>query len=365
MEVMIHVAIVLEIIAINMSVFYRNATPKYSLLKTCIVICLYTIFLIAGGLVLLKQLSFYGNGNGIFTMLGFLYMPIFKYLFKENYRDEFFIICYAWIYTLVVFSISVQFGYILGKYGRYLMWLLAQTIIFASTYRLMFKYVENVYVKLLDCQDKEIRKYLDQENFIWFATVFLINLNFIFKDVAILKIIVFVVIMINVVFSYLLLSEILKKGNRIGDLQNQIAKDLLTDIGSRIGFEYCLKQLSDNNSEFALIYMDLDNFKGINDRFGHLLGDCYLKEFASKLKELKSINVFRIAGDEFVLISNLDNYQNLVECIGSIDFELDGQVPFNGVSMGYALYPSEANDIEELIHLADSRMYQNKSVRER
>lgn len=71
MELFIQIMIVLEIILMNMSVFYKNTTSKYSTGKTLMVIFIYTIILIVFGYFILKQLSFFGNGNALFTMLGF------------------------------------------------------------------------------------------------------------------------------------------------------------------------------------------------------------------------------------------------------------------------------------------------------
>lgn len=360
MELIIQIAIVLEIIIMNMSVFYKNTTPKYSLGKTVMIILIYTIILIVFGYYILKQFSFFGNGNALFTMLGFLYLPVLNYLFEENYRDEFFIMCYVWIYTLTIFSISVQIATILANYDRFMIILISQTIIYVFTYTYMIRFVRNVYLKLLECNDLEIRKYLDQAAFIWFSTIFVINLNFIFENISVLKIIAFVVILINVIFNYLLIYEILSKCNYIGILQNQIAKDCLTKVGSRIGFEEFTSRKIKNKQTFALIFLDLDKFKAINDNYGHLIGDEYLKVFAHELTNYKDIDVFRISGDEFVVVCKIENYQNLIDKFKKIDFKLNNDVLFKGVSTGYALYPNEANDIDQLIYLADQRMYQNK-----
>lgn len=360
MELLIQIMIVLEIILMNMSVFYKNTTSKYSTSKTVMVIFIYTIILIVFGYFILKQLSFFGNGNALFTMLGFLYLPVLNYLFKENYRDIFFIMCYVWIYTLSIFSISFQISTIIAIYDRFLILLISQTIIYIFTYRFMIRFVSNVYLQLLDCNDLEIRKYLDQAAFIWFSTIFVVNLNFIFDSIAILKIIAFVVILINVVFNYLLLYEILSKRDHIGILQNQIAKDTLTKVGSRIGFEDFTSKRIKNKQSFALIYLDLDKFKEINDNHGHLIGDQYLKVFARELASHKDIDVFRISGDEFVAVCEIENYQDTINKINKIDFKLNSNVLFKGVSTGYALYPCDANDIDKLIYLADQRMYENK-----
>lgn len=359
MELFIQVMIVAEILIVNMSIFYRNSTPKYSLSKIIRVILIYSILLIVCGLYALQHLDFFGNGNALFTILGFLYLPVLNYLFYGSYHDHFFIMCYAWIYTLTVFTISIQVGYIFIEYGLLTVALLTQTLILALTYKLIHEFIGRIYMKLLDCQDKDIRKYLDREAFIWFFTILLVNLNFIFQ-IEILKIFAFVVIFVNVIFSYLLLFEVLSKGHQIGDLQNKIAQDPLTKVGSRIGFEYSIKEKIKKKKAFILIYLDLDNFKDINDCFGHLFGDEYLRVFAHKLKQFKNAEVFRISGDEFVILSKSEEYHALISHLHKIDFQLNKHIRFKGVSIGYAFYPNEARSIDDLIYLADQRMYKDK-----
>lgn len=362
MELLINIMIVFEILIVNMSIFYRNSTPKYSLSKIIGVLLIYSTLLIVCGLYALQQLDFFGNGNALFTILGFLYLPVLNYLFHGSYYDHFFIMCYAWIYTLTVFTISIQFGYIFIEYGLLAIALLTQTLILALTYKLMFKFIGHIYMKLLDCQDKEIRKYLDREAFIWFFTILLVNLNFIFQ-IPILKIFAFIIIFVNVIFSYLLLYEVLSKGHQIGDLQNRIAQDPLTKVGSRIGFEYSIKEKMKKNQKFVLIYLDLDNFKDINDCFGHLFGDEYLRVFAHKLRQFKNADVFRISGDEFIILSKSEEYHALMSHLHRIDFQLNKHIRFKGVSIGHAFYPDEGKSIDDLIYLADQRMYKDKQSR--
>lgn len=61
-----------------------------------------------------------------------------------------------------------------------------------------------------------------------------------------------------------------------------------------------------------------------------------------------------------VVVCKIEYYQNLIVKFKKINFKLNNDVLFKGVSTGYALYPNEANDIDQLIYLADQRMYQNK-----
>lgn len=130
-----------------------------------------------------------------------------------------------------------------------------------------------------------------------------------------------------------------------------------------------LSRASDHKSQTAVLFIDLDNFKGINDTFGHSSGDELLRQIAVRLRtELRSSDVFaRISGDEFVIV--VDQYQNL-ESISSLSsrllknvlepFKLNEQHAYIGLSIGISLYPQDGGNAEELLMQADTAMYQAK-----
>lgn len=119
-----------------------------------------------------------------------------------------------------------------------------------------------------------------------------------------------------------------------------------------------------NTGEISVIVCDLDGFKNINDRLGHLEGNRYLQLFASGLREIcrEYDYVARMGGDEFVLIlpnlaresvpSKMQQIQQMVEGIGLLCDE-----PQLGVSSGEAYYPQDGLDAEDLLTAADRRMY--------
>ncbi|MFC6669327.1 diguanylate cyclase domain-containing protein [Marinobacterium aestuariivivens] len=124
--------------------------------------------------------------------------------------------------------------------------------------------------------------------------------------------------------------------------------------------------------EFCLCYIDLDGFKPVNDRFGHHAGDLVLLEVAARLRRVSraSDTVARTGGDEFVLL--LPMVRNAREADQVVDklrlaldepFDCESQRISVGASMGWALFPSEADDLDDLMALADSRMYQVKARR--
>lgn len=166
-------------------------------------------------------------------------------------------------------------------------------------------------------------------------------------------------------------SEALSKSldNKI---QSLIYYDDLTSLPNRKMLLKLCNELIKNHNTFALIFIDLNNFKYINDMFGHLTGDALLKTFSNTLKDLidpKGI-VTRYSGDEFVIIYK--DYINEVELLtfyNSIILtkfkeplffaDTNSLVQF---SAGVAIYPKDGVTYDELIRKSDFMMYRSKKL---
>jgi diguanylate cyclase (GGDEF)-like protein len=160
------------------------------------------------------------------------------------------------------------------------------------------------------------------------------------------------------------------------DLVHRSEFDLLTDIYNRFSFERRLDTLIQDarHSEalFGLIYIDLDDFKQVNDQFGHSAGDQYLRQAAVRMKrQLRPSDLLaRLGGDEFaVLVSNVriqsdvrDVAQRLERCFQD-PFAIDGYSIRGSVSVGSALFPEDGSDKDSLLSTADAAMYVNKKIK--
>ncbi|HEX9428117.1 MAG TPA: HD domain-containing phosphohydrolase [Candidatus Polarisedimenticolia bacterium] len=123
----------------------------------------------------------------------------------------------------------------------------------------------------------------------------------------------------------------------------------------------------------AFLEMDLDNFKEINDRYGHQTGDRYLAEVSRVLRShLRERDILvRLSGDEFGAILPLTGFaaaallvERLQQAVELFALRLeDGKVARAGVSVGIALYPQDGETFEDLMMRADYNMYQNKAAR--
>ncbi len=156
-------------------------------------------------------------------------------------------------------------------------------------------------------------------------------------------------------------------------LKHLALHDPLTGLPNRLLFQDRLQQaiaLSKRNGhKFAVFFMDLDNFKIINDTMGHEAGDELLKEVALRLsdEEREMDTVARLGGDEFAFIINkVETIENSVSVAHRLNkllkkpIEVNGNMINMGSSIGITIYPDDATNSEELLRNADIAMYQAK-----
>lgn len=155
-------------------------------------------------------------------------------------------------------------------------------------------------------------------------------------------------------------------------LEHRALHDELTGLPNRALFNdranLAVIRAKRNGERFAIMFIDLDNFKDINDSLGHEVGDILLKAVAERLKSLlrQQDTVSRLGGDEFVILTEelRDGEAEVLaeRCRGamSLPFPLQGNDLYVSASMGIALYPDDGDDVGALLQSADSAMYRAK-----
>jgi diguanylate cyclase (GGDEF)-like protein len=161
--------------------------------------------------------------------------------------------------------------------------------------------------------------------------------------------------------------------NLHAQLESQAVTDALTALPNRRGFDQALEAAlarNDRNGRYlAVLYLDLDGFKRINDSLGHAAGDEVLKRVAEQLQRcLRPYDILaRMGGDEFTaLLDSLDHPEDaarvaekLIEAI-SIRYQVDGMEVTLGASIGIACFPDSGRSVDAMLRAADMAMYEAK-----
>ena len=160
------------------------------------------------------------------------------------------------------------------------------------------------------------------------------------------------------------------------DLRHRSEFDLLTDVHNRFSLDnYVDRQIEkarESASVFGLIYIDLNDFKQVNDVYGHQVGDLYLQEAAKRMKrQLRGFDMLaRLGGDEFaVILPAVHNQAEVEEIALRLERSFDAPFAFEGcilngsASLGIALYPEDGATRDSLLSSADAAMYVAKQTK--
>ena len=156
-------------------------------------------------------------------------------------------------------------------------------------------------------------------------------------------------------------------------LAHQVAHDILTSLPNRFmlskKLELAIRQSRSDDKKLALMFLDIDKFKSINDSLGHNIGDIFLQKVAKRIKDSVRDRdlVARFGGDEFVvLIENYNKIHDLIVIVEKIQKALKKPIKIEDtlhqvtLSIGISLYPFDGINAEELLKNADIAMYRAK-----
>ncbi len=181
----------------------------------------------------------------------------------------------------------------------------------------------------------------------------------------------------GVVTHFVGVKEDFTEMKRLQDRMDNLAHhDQLTGLPNRTLFQDRLKQAHvvarRRGRGYALFYLDLDGFKGVNDHHGHERGDRLLQEVARRVSGCvrETDTVARIGGDEFMVIladlQDRDTAASIARLITEAviqPMDLDGVTAAIGVSIGISFYPQDADDPDRVVACADAAMYRVKNHR--
>jgi diguanylate cyclase (GGDEF)-like protein/PAS domain S-box-containing protein len=171
-----------------------------------------------------------------------------------------------------------------------------------------------------------------------------------------------------------IIRDITERKEMHQQLNHMATHDALTGLPNRMLFmdrlQVALAQSKRNKNKLAVMMLDLDHFKDVNDNLGHMVGDKLLKEIGDRLTGILRHNdtVARLGGDEFViLLSDLEKMEYAAGVAKVISkslqkpFLLADQEIISNASIGIALYPDDGDDVESLLKKSDMAMYSVKT----
>lgn len=169
--------------------------------------------------------------------------------------------------------------------------------------------------------------------------------------------------------QYNTIEEHLERIKVLNEKNDRMARyDYLTNLPNRNEFVNIIEKEIKRNSSFALLLLDIDHFKNINDSIGHIYGDEILKEVANRFKGIMDEKKFisRFGGDEFLILIIEENEEEIKKHIDEI-IQVFDKAFYHGIrenhltcSVGVTLYPNDGKDINQLLINADTAMYQVK-----
>lgn len=159
-------------------------------------------------------------------------------------------------------------------------------------------------------------------------------------------------------------DKLIQDKRDVNNLWSLAYTDMLTGCNNRQLLEKRLTEYARYGGDITLAFVDLNGLKKVNDQYGHIEGDCYLKKVAQILMEsakVRNIDVFRYGGDEYIMLSNALNEQEISEILKSADDTLKAQADKYPCSISYGVVHGNSDDYQKLIDEADKIMYDYKT----
>ena len=355
----------LQMLLVNLFMIHRCSDRKYSRSRTYLSMGLFVCAIFYASYRIVQHAPDFGSGNGLFIFCGFLFIIPIKLLYRAPGVKIITIACFSWTYTFLTFALSVRIAYSipLPWMDRSGIVVVLQTILYLSTFKAFYNLTMTKFSYVLEHIEKEKAVTLMWLNIVWFWMVFIFNLSSSYPLIHAFHILSFLTLGICIMISFRYMYLQVTSGERIQKLERIVYHDELTQLRTRMVLSRDAEDLIERNIPFHVIFIDLNNFKSINDRYGHLVGDQYLTFFAHEIK-LRLGNrggFYRISGDEFVCIFPEEGLKAFLQDISALPKTMSNtQVRFLGFSYGVAAFPTEGKTVQALLEFADQHMYEMK-----
>lgn len=355
---------IVEMLCINLYVSHICFDRKASPVIVVPVMAAFTMLALGISWMTISALPGYGEGRFIF--LGFSYLIPLSLLYRRGIKLTVSVMCLSWSYTMLVFLFSQYLSLFFPASVQALTALAIQTVVYILTLRsfLHLLHEKLLYVIAHTAPDKgNMLFHLSLSTCVLTSCAsWVLSVDFLGAKLALIC-----ALAINTAMIYLALYNLTKAQRHAVQTRQESLTDALTGLNNRKAFFEQAQLLVDAGHPFAVVFIDLDRFKSINDTYGHTAGDRYLRHFAQEFTRLFSSDgiLYRIAGDEFVFLQKgTQSADTILRQIRVTSIPpAEPEIPFLGFSCGAAAFPADARALDELLGAADSRMYQAKAER--
>ena len=365
MEFLVLILTPLEMLLVNLFVIHKCSKRKYGIVRTCVLMWLFIGVLLLVAYWLASRAPDFGNGNGLFIFCGFLFIFPIKLLYDTSGAKIITIACFSWTYTFLLFALSAKLGDALLIPGLSInaVVLILQTVMYVCTFKAFYSMLNKKFIYVLEHIGKEGPRALMWMTMMWFWTAFIINLSFSYPAFRIFKALSFITLAVGAISSFHYIYLQATGSTTIENLEKIAYQDDITQLRSRVVMARDAEELITRRIPFNMIFFDLNDFKSINDSYGHSVGDLYLAFFAHEIK-VRTGNrggFYRIAGDEFICILSDGKLDEFTASFTTLPKVMPGtEVEFLGFSYGVAAFPHDGATVNELLEFADQRMYEMK-----
>ena len=354
----------LELLFFNLASIDLCCHRKYSRWKTALILAVFSVGLLAFCLAFAEDISFRADGR--MSLFGLIYMIPLHYLYRDKFPILFTVTCTCWVYTLGILALSFQFS-LIWMSGSLTGILLAENLLYLVTFLPFYRLVIPKYIFVVEHIgrfEKNWHKYIFLNTCLNFLTLVVLVNVFLSQDPSPVNILALLLLLSTFYVSNFILHKVVQDAIRLGQIEREVTHDPLTGLCNRAGLWDRLNTLLEGNETFSVLFMDLDRFKSVNDQYGHLVGDAYLKHFADVSSGIlaEQGTVYRFGGDEFVAIYYGAVPENVLGELRECRPWADGApCPFYQVSVGSIICrPPHEDNVETLLHKVDQMMYEQK-----
>ena len=360
---------IIEVLILNLISTDRCLKKRYSGRRTALVLALFSAAIFTILFFALDDIN--NRPNGQYMLVGFAFLPVLYVLYEARMIICIITMCTCWVYTLGVFSVAFLCAS-LWFAGEAICGLIIETVIFLISFRLFTRYILSRFifvVENIEAVDKSLNKFIFLNSSLNFFVLALTQRFFLDGAGSYLKLALLLMFLCSIFIMDFIMYRIVYDSIRASRLERAVFTDSLTGIGNRTGLQKRLQEYLEKGEAFSAVFMDLDKFKSVNDHYGHLIGDAYLKHFAKLSMETVMPGggaVYRFGGDEFVALYGGKIPEQLVDELRECRrWDIGAPCPFYQVSVGvlYCDKPHEEN-AESILRAVDQMMYKNKAEKQ-